>query len=109
MPATDSRYHFRFSYFHSSMLMNPSSPPPTGTHERRKFLRVREVFEQAYELIAPFFAKENRWGNATLDHLAYRVVRENYPELSFEEVHVLVVASRRVYTELEAENRATGS
>lgn len=49
-------------------------------------------------MLAPFFADENRWGNATLDHLAYRVVRENYPELSFDEVHVLVVASRRVHT-----------
>ena len=69
--------------------------------ERRKYHRVREIFEEAYELIAPFFARENRWGNATLDHLAYRVVREQYPELSFEEVHILVVASKRVYTEAE--------
>jgi hypothetical protein len=74
--------------------------------ERRKHHRVREIFEEAYELIAPFFARENRWGNATLDHLAYRVVREQYPELSFEEVHILVVASKRVYTELEAEDAA---
>lgn len=107
MRASNSRYHFLSSLF-SFTLMNPSASPPTGIQERRKFLRVREIFEQAYELIAPFFAKENRWGNATLDHLAYRVVRENYPELSFEEVHVLVVASRRVYTELEAESRARG-
>ncbi|NMG73167.1 hypothetical protein GPA25_00165 [Aromatoleum diolicum] len=89
--------------------MNPPPSPATGMHERRKFLRVREIFEQACELIAPFFARENRWGNATLDHLAYRVVRENYPELSFEEVHVLVIASRRVYAELDAENRVPGS
>jgi hypothetical protein len=82
---------------------NDASAEPT---ERRKYHRVREIFEEAYELIAPFFAKENRWGNATLDHLAYRVVREQYPELSFEEVHILVVASKRVYTELEAEDAA---
>jgi hypothetical protein len=80
-----------------------ASPAPT---ERRKYHRVREIFAEAYELIAPFFAKENRWGNATLDHLAYRVVREQYPELSFEEVHILVVASKRVYTDLAAEGAA---
>lgn len=72
--------------------------------ERRKYHRVREIFEEAYELVAPFFAPENRWGNSTLDHLAYRVVRDRYPELSYEEVHVLVVASKRVYTELAAED-----
>ena len=82
------------------------SPDPSVRTERRKYHRVREIFEEAYELVAPFFAKENRWGNATLDHLAYRVVRDHYPELSFEEVHVLVVATKRVYSELEAEDAA---
>lgn len=76
--------------------------PQNGT-ERRKYHHVRAIFEDACQLISPFFAKENRWGNATLDHLAYRVLRENYPELSFEEVHVLVVAAKRVFTELQTE------
>lgn len=75
-----------------------SSALPAGSPERRQFHHVREIFEEACAMLAPFFADENRWGNATLDHLAYRVVRENYPELSFDEVHVLVVASRRVHT-----------
>lgn len=66
--------------------------------DRRQFHRVREIFEEACARLAPFFADENRWGNATLDHLAYRVVRDHYPQLSFEEVHVLVVAARRVHT-----------
>lgn len=81
---------------------------PATSPERRKYHHVREIFDDAYELITPFFAKENRWANATLDHLAYRVLRENYPELSFEEVHVLVVAAKRVFTELQAE-RAAGT
>ncbi|NMG35813.1 hypothetical protein GRF61_15300 [Azoarcus sp. TTM-91] len=65
--------------------------------ERRRYLNVREIFEEASTLVAPFFAPENRWANVTLDHLAYRVVRDHYPDLSFEEVHVLVVAARRVH------------
>ncbi|AUL99379.1 MAG TPA: hypothetical protein PKM39_02030 [Pseudothauera hydrothermalis] len=76
---------------------------PQNGIERRKYHHVRAIFEDAYQLISPFFAKENRWGNATLDHLAYRVLRENYPELSFEEVHVLVVAAKRVFTELQTD------
>lgn len=71
-----------------------NAPAP---QERRRHHRVREIFEEACTLLAPFFAKENRWANTTLDHLAYRVLRENYPELSFEEVHVLVVAAHRVH------------
>ena len=72
--------------------------PPTGSPERRQHHRVREIFVEACEKLAPFFSPENRWGNVTLDHLAYRVVRDNYPELTSEEVHVLVVAAHRVHT-----------
>ena len=72
---------------------------PDQGQDRRNHHRVREIFIEACALIAPFFARENRWGNSTLDHLAYRVVRDHYPELSVEEVHVLVVASRRVHEE----------
>jgi hypothetical protein len=32
-----------------------------------------------------------------LEHLAFRVVRENFLELTSEEVHALVVAAHRVY------------
>lgn len=78
-------------------MLSPAPPAP-ATSERRRYDHVREIFAEASALIAPFFAKENRWGNSTLDHLAYRVIRDRYPELSFEEVHVLVIASRRVYT-----------
>lgn len=76
-------------------MLSPA-PPASATSERRRYDHVRDIFPEASALIAPFFAKENRWGNSTLDHLAYRVIRDRYPELSFEEVYVLVVASRRV-------------
>lgn len=77
--------------------MNSAAFATPAPLERRKYDHVREIYAEASALIAPFFAKENRWGNVTLDHLAYRVIRERYPELAFEEVHVLVVASRRLY------------
>lgn len=65
-------------------------------HERRRYDHVREIFADAARLIAPFFTEKNRWNRSTLDHLAYRRLRDRYPELSFEEVHVLVAAVRRV-------------
>ncbi|AWI80103.1 MAG: hypothetical protein CVU19_08180 [Betaproteobacteria bacterium HGW-Betaproteobacteria-13] len=69
------------------------------TAEQRRYHRVREIFDEASVLIAPFFARESRWANSTLDHLAYRVVRDRYPELSAAEVHVLVVACARLYAD----------
>ncbi|HRD99868.1 MAG TPA: hypothetical protein PLV68_01135, partial [Ilumatobacteraceae bacterium] len=37
------------------------------------------------------------WGGQTLEHLAFRVLRENFPQLSGEDVHTVVVAAHRVY------------
>jgi hypothetical protein len=65
--------------------------------ERRRNLRVREVFETAFLMIEPFFDPAQGWGGQSLEHLAFRVVRENFSELTSEEVHSLVVAAHRVY------------
>jgi hypothetical protein len=65
--------------------------------ERRRNLRLRTVFETAFVMIEPFFDPAQGWGGQSLEHLAFRVVRENFPELTGEEVHSLVVAAHRVY------------
>jgi hypothetical protein len=65
--------------------------------ERRRNLRLRTLFETAFVMIEPFFDPAQGWGGHSLEHLAFRVVRENFPELTSEEVHSLVVAAHRVY------------
>ena len=51
------------------------------TPERRKNLALRELVDQAYHLIEPFFDPSNAWNGQQLEHLAYRLVRENLPQL----------------------------
>jgi hypothetical protein len=65
--------------------------------ERRRNQRLRTVFDTAFVMIEPFFDPAQGWGGHSLEHLAFRVVRENFPELTSEEVHSLVVAAHRVY------------
>jgi len=65
--------------------------------ERRRNLRLRTLFDTAFAMIEPFFDPAQGWGGHSLEHLAFRVVRENFPELTSEEVHSLVVAAHRVY------------
>lgn len=67
--------------------------------ERRKNLALREKFEGAYVLIGPFFDPANNWNGQALQHLAFRVMRENYPEISSDEVYVFLTAAKRVYLE----------
>lgn len=69
------------------------------TGERRSNLALREAFDAAYPLMEPFFDPDAGWGGHSLEHLAFRVVRENFPEISAAEVHLLVVAAHRVYIE----------
>ncbi|MBL8375633.1 hypothetical protein [Accumulibacter sp.] len=69
------------------------------TGERRHNLPLRSAFDDAFVMIEPFFDPEQGWAGQSLEHLAYRIVRENFPLLSADEVHLVVVAAHRVYIE----------
>ncbi len=74
-------------------------PDLTPSPERRRNLKLRALFEEAYARLAPFLDTANTWGGVSLQHLAYRTLREVYPDLDPDEVHQLVVASVRVHDE----------
>lgn len=76
-----------------------TNSPAADQPDRRHYHHVREIFEEAYILIEPFFAPENQWGGRSLSHWAYRVLRDHYPELSSEECFVLVGAAQRIWAE----------
>lgn len=65
--------------------------------ERRKNLSLRELVDKAYLIIEPFFDPANAWNGQSLEHLAYRVVRENLPDISPAEAQVIVSAAARIY------------
>lgn len=67
--------------------------------ERRQNLKLRDLFENAYAMIEPFFYKESGWCGHSLEYLAFRVLRENFPQLDSGEVRILVVAAHRVFKE----------
>ncbi len=77
-------------------MVDKSTPPPEN---RRQNTKLRAIFDTAYVMIEPFFDPEQGWGGHSLEHLAFRVLRENFSELSGEEVHTIVVAAHRVYIE----------
>lgn len=71
---------------------------PVAPDERRVNHALRGIFEEAYELIHPFFDPHNAWGGHSLEHLAFRVLREHFPQISAHEVEEIVAAAHRVYT-----------
>lgn len=69
------------------------------TPDRRHNARLRALFDTAYTMVEPFFDPDQGWGGHSLEHLAFRVLRENFPDLSGDEVHSMIVAAHRVYIE----------
>ena len=67
--------------------------------DKRRQLELREVFDDAYTLIEPFLDPANSWGGKTLEHLAFRVMREHFPQVSGDEIYVFIEAAKRVYAE----------
>lgn len=65
--------------------------------DRRVNGQLRGLFDSAYAMIEPFFDPGAGWGGRSLEHLAFRVLRENFPQLSAEEVHAIIVAAHRLY------------
>lgn len=75
--------------------MNTSNTPIHT--ERRQNPGLRALFEEAYALVAPYLDPQQSWGGVPLEHLAFRRLREAYPELSPQEAHLLICAFVRVY------------
>lgn len=79
--------------------MTIQSPDHTATPDRRQDVELRQIFEVAYPLIEPFFDPSAGWEGHSLEHLAFRVLRDNYPALSSAQVHTIVVIAHRVFIE----------
>ncbi|MDR3323114.1 MAG: hypothetical protein LBS89_02805 [Zoogloeaceae bacterium] len=79
-----------------SIMPSANVPNETPQSDRRQNHELRQIFESAYLLVEPFFDLSQ---GQPLEYLAFQRLRENYPDLSHEEVHVIVTASRRVYGE----------
>lgn len=65
--------------------------------ERRVSPQMREIFVLAYDIVEPFFAPENEWAGHGHEHLAYRALHERFPQLSGEQVFIIVEAAKRVF------------
>ena len=65
--------------------------------ERRVNTRIRDMFVEAYDILEPFFDPANSWAGHVHDHLAFRALHERFPDLSGEEVLIIVIAAKRVF------------
>lgn len=67
--------------------------------ERRQNQQYRQIFENVYDRVEPFLDPANSWSGQPLEFLAYGVLRENYPQLSSDELNAFFVATKRAFKE----------
>jgi hypothetical protein len=66
--------------------------------ERRRDIEIRALFIEAYDILEPFFDPANNWAGHNHEHLAYRALHERFPQLSGDQVFIIVDAARRVFS-----------
>ncbi|MEI8157245.1 MAG: hypothetical protein WCH60_10310 [Burkholderiales bacterium] len=70
---------------------------PTAIGERRTNLPLRSIFPAACEALRPFFDGANQWEGQSHDHLAYQTLKEHFPELTSQDVFIVVATTRRLF------------
>jgi hypothetical protein len=72
------------------------SEPHIST-ERRVNTSLRSIFPAAFEALRPFFERATQWEGQSHEHFAYHALKEHFPELSSQDVFIVVATSRRLY------------
>lgn len=73
-------------------------PEPRVANERRQQPELRAIFPAACEALRPFFESTNRWEGQTHEHLAYRALKEQFPELTAQQSMIVVATAKRVFS-----------
>lgn len=70
---------------------------PRSTPERRINHKLRECFDDACELCAPFFDTSSTWSGQPMVLSAAHALRATYPELDEQEICLLLAAVEDYY------------
>jgi hypothetical protein len=74
------------------------------TAERRRNLEHRQIFDSMYDRVEPFLDPRSSWSGQPLEHLAFSVLREHYPQLGNEEINGFFSAAKRVFNERDQDH-----
>ncbi|MGQ0710849.1 MAG: hypothetical protein ACT4NV_14020 [Rhodoferax sp.] len=72
-------------------------PTPPVEPERRVNPELRARFEAVFVFLQPYFASQESWGGMSHEHLAYRALKERFPELSAQECFIAITAAKRLH------------
>ena len=72
------------------------SPSPSSAEftDRRQ---VTLVYPPVYEALRPFFDRRTQWGSSSQEVLAYRTLKDHFPELSPQDIFVTIITARQLF------------
>jgi hypothetical protein len=81
--------------FQGAFTVSPSqSNAESG--DRRK---VNLVYPPPYEALRPFFDRRTQWGGRSgQEVLAYRTLKDHFPELSPQEIFLTIITARQLFS-----------
>lgn len=68
-----------------------------GGADRRTQHNLRQIFDKACQITAPFFDSKQSWGGSALTMYARQTLREAFPELTQQEIAILFSAVQRFH------------
>jgi hypothetical protein len=68
-----------------------------GGNDRRVQHNLRSIFEDACRITMPFFDTAQSWGGSSLTMYARQTLRDAYPELSQQEIAILLSGVTRFH------------
>jgi len=66
-----------------------------GVKDRRAKHNLRNIFDKACQITAPFFDPRQSWGGSSLTMYARQSLREAFPDLTQQEIAILFSAVAR--------------
>ena len=80
-------------------MVDPSHGAGDGavTTERRVQHDLRRIFDRACQVTAPFFDPAQSWAGSSLTMYARQTLRETYPELTQQEIAILLSGVTRFH------------
>jgi hypothetical protein len=72
----------------------PVSPSQTSI-ERRQAPEL--LYPPVYEALRPFFDRRTQWGSGSQELLAYRTLKDHFPEMGPQEIFVVIITARQLF------------
>lgn len=76
-----------------------STTDGAGPDNRRVHNHLRDIFEEAYVVALPFIDPKQGWGGQPMTRHAYPALKEAYPQLTMQDLAILIPALERVFKE----------